>query len=123
MLKVLLHFLHGRRSQPRQPEHWAVQIVDADQQFFAKPDETILQAALRQGIDWPNRCRVGSCASCKCQLVQGKVQQLTDSAYVLSADELSQHYVLACQSVVKSPLQVRLPKSLPSGRAADVSAT
>jgi 3-phenylpropionate/trans-cinnamate dioxygenase ferredoxin reductase subunit len=33
--------------------------------------ETLLQAALRQGIDFPYSCRVGGCATCKCKLKQG----------------------------------------------------
>ncbi len=103
---------------------WTVQWSDSGQQFLVSSDETILQAALRQGIDWPYQCRVGGCASCKCQLLQGKVRQLTESAYVLSAEELDQHYVLACQSVPKSPLVVRLPADVrcppPSAMTAEV---
>ena len=64
-----------------------------------RPGETLLLGALREGIAFPNSCRVGGCATCKCKLVSGKVKELTDSSYILSADELKQGYVLACQSV------------------------
>ena len=39
-----------------------------------EPKETLLQAALRAGIDFPHSCRVGGCAACKCQLVAGQVE-------------------------------------------------
>jgi ferredoxin len=44
------------------------------------PKETLLQAALREGIDFPHSCRVGGCAACKCKLVEGKVKELTQTA-------------------------------------------
>jgi len=72
------------------------------------PNETVLQAALRQGIDFPYSCRVGGCATCKCKLVEGKVKELTQSGYVLSDDELDQGFILACQSVPKTSLKIEV---------------
>jgi xylene monooxygenase electron transfer component len=70
------------------------------------PSETLLQAALAAGIAFPHNCRVGSCGSCKCQLVEGKVKHLTDASYVLSADELRQGYILACQAKPQTDIRV-----------------
>lgn len=64
-----------------------------------RPGETLLHAALSQGIDFPHSCRVGGCATCKCRLTQGRVKELTRTGYVLSYSELEQGYILACQSV------------------------
>ena len=50
--------------------------------------ETLLQAALREGIAFPHSCRVGGCASCKCRLVEGEVRELTESTYLLTDEEL-----------------------------------
>ena len=72
------------------------------------PKETLLQAALRQGIDFPHSCRVGGCASCKCKLVSGKVRELTESGYILSEDELKDGYILACQSVPRGEVHIEL---------------
>ncbi|HLD65702.1 MAG TPA: 2Fe-2S iron-sulfur cluster-binding protein, partial [Pseudomonas sp.] len=58
------------------------------------PKETLLQAALRQGIDFPHSCRVGGCAACKCRLLEGKVKELTETGYILSDAELDQGYIL-----------------------------
>lgn len=73
--------------------------------------ETLLQAALRQGIDFPHSCRVGGCATCKCRLVEGKVRELTDSGYLLSDEELDQGYILACQSVPQSDVRIAVDLS------------
>ena len=72
--------------------------------------ETILGAALAAGVAFPHNCRVGGCASCKCKIVSGEVRELTDASYILSADEVREGYVLACQSVPKSPrVEVEVP--------------
>lgn len=73
--------------------------------------ETLLQAALRQGIDFPHSCRVGACATCKCRLVEGRVRELTDSGYLLSDDELDQGYILACQSVPQTDVRIEVDLS------------
>ena len=70
------------------------------------PKETLLQAALRQGIDFPHSCRVGGCAACKCRLLEGKVKELTETGYILSDAELDQGYILACQSVPQTDIRI-----------------
>lgn len=75
------------------------------------PKETLLQAALRQGVDFPHSCRVGGCASCKCKLVSGKVKELTQAAYILSDEELDQGYILACQAVPQTDITVEVDLS------------
>ncbi len=68
--------------------------------------ESLLEAALRQGIDFPNSCRVGGCGTCKCKLQGGRVRELTDSSYVLSAEDLADGMVLACQTRLQSDVDV-----------------
>ncbi len=69
-------------------------------------NETLLQAALRNGLNFPNACRVGGCGSCKCKIRQGSVRELTETAYLLSQDELDGGVVLACQSVPQTDVVV-----------------
>ena len=70
--------------------------------------KTLLSSALDQGIDWPHRCKVGSCGSCKCKITSGKIKPQIDFAYVLDQEELDAGYVLACQSELKSDIEVEV---------------
>lgn len=94
-------FAFLRRAQPSQAQ------VN-QQSIQVAPGESLLQAALRHGLDFPHGCRVGACASCKCQLRAGQVRELTDSSYVLSAAERAAGYILACQSVPQGDIRVSL---------------
>ena len=74
------------------------------------PGQTILQAALAQGLPWPSRCRVGSCTTCRCRLIEGNVRALTDTSYVLTREQLEQRYVLACQSQPQGHVRLHLDR-------------
>jgi 3-phenylpropionate/trans-cinnamate dioxygenase ferredoxin reductase subunit len=78
------------------------------QPIVVQPKETLLQAALREGINFPHSCRVGGCASCKCKLVNGKVKELTEAGYILSDEDLDQGYILACQSVPQTDVSIEV---------------
>lgn len=87
-----------------------------DQAITVQPRETVLQAALRNGIDFPSSCRVGGCGTCKCKLASGRVKELTETGYLLSAEEIDQGYILACQSVPQSDLRVEIDLSRGAAR-------
>jgi len=87
-----------------------------DQAITVEPRETVLQAALRNGIDFPSSCRVGGCGTCKCKVTSGKVKELTETGYLLSADELDQGYVLACQSIPETDLKIEIDLSAGAAR-------
>ena len=70
--------------------------------------ESLLAGALQQGLAFPHNCRVGGCGECKCKLVSGKVKELTDKSYLLSAEELQQGFILACQSQPRSDVVVEV---------------
>jgi len=80
-------------------------------EFEVEPGQTILQAALAKGLPWPSRCRVGSCTTCRCRLLEGEVRELTDTSYVLSKEQLANRTVLACQSQPKGAVRVHLEKA------------
>ncbi|MGH8671604.1 MAG: NADH:ubiquinone reductase (Na(+)-transporting) subunit F [Burkholderiales bacterium] len=70
--------------------------------------DNLLKAALEQGLAWPHSCRVGSCTTCKCRLVSGKIKPLNDFSYVLSAEDLKAGVILACQTLLKSDIEVEV---------------
>ena len=94
----------------RVPEPARVTVEPFGWEFTVEPGQTILQAALAQGLPWPSRCRVGSCTTCRCRLLDGDVRSLTDTSYVLSREQLEQRTVLACQSQPKGPVRVHLDR-------------
>ena len=72
-------------------------------------ESTILEWALGLGVAFPHSCRVGTCGTCKCRLVSGKVYELSDKSYALSGEELERGYSLACQSLPRADLELELP--------------
>ncbi|MBM3560058.1 MAG: 2Fe-2S iron-sulfur cluster binding domain-containing protein [Alphaproteobacteria bacterium] len=61
--------------------------------------ETILAAALRQGVDYPHGCQSGNCGACKSNLHDGEVELSPYSDYALTAAERAQGLILACRAV------------------------
>jgi 3-phenylpropionate/trans-cinnamate dioxygenase ferredoxin reductase subunit len=82
-----------------------------DEQITVEPGETLLQAALRQDVDYPHSCRIGACGVCKSHLVEGQVKNLTDITYTLSGAEISKGYILACQCMPKSDVWVEVDQT------------
>lgn len=70
--------------------------------------ENLLKAALENGVKWPYNCRVGSCGSCKCKLLSGNIKPLNDFSYVLTGEEMDQGYILACQTMLRSDIEVEV---------------
>ena len=64
--------------------------------FTVESDETILAAAIRQGIGLPYGCRDGACGSCKSRLVEGRVIHGEHQPKALSTDEEEAGFVLTC---------------------------
>lgn len=74
--------------------------------FTVEAGQNLLKAALDAGITWPHNCRVGSCGECRTQLVQGKIKELNDFSYVLTREELESGMILACQTCLRSDIEI-----------------
>nr|AAC45296.1 p-cymene methyl hydroxylase [Pseudomonas chlororaphis subsp. aureofaciens] len=83
-----------------------VQILPQDVTIVLEPGQTLLEAALANGIAYPHDCTVGTCASCKTRLKQGRVREATPFGYTLSKAELDAGYILACQAFPRDELTV-----------------
>lgn len=97
---------------------FAVSVEPSGRQFECSADETLLLAAIRQGIGLPYGCKDGACGSCKCRRVSGEVQMLAYQDKALSADELAKGLILACRAqplsdVVLESKQVTAEGALP----------
>ncbi len=70
--------------------------------------EKLLRAGLAAGLDWPHDCQVGSCGSCRCKLKSGSIKPLIDFSYTLTQEEIKDNVILACQSILKSDIEIEL---------------
>ena len=39
-------------------------ILPSEKEVFVKQNQSVLDAALEAGLDWPHDCKFGSCTSC-----------------------------------------------------------
>ena len=76
--------------------------------FTVKNGDNLLKAALDAGIAWPHNCRVGSCGECRSKLKNGKIKPLNDFSYVLTKEEMDDGMILACQTCLRSDIDVEV---------------
>lgn len=86
---------------------YSVRIEPSAHIFQVEPGETVLDAALRQGVALPYGCRNGSCGSCKGKLLEGLVSYPQGVPEGLSASEQQEGYQLFCKAVADSDLVIQ----------------
>ena len=72
-------------------------------------DESVLDAAFRQGFQLAYGCREGQCSACKAFLLEGEVTLKRYSTFALSDSEEQAGYTLLCRAMPDSDLEVELP--------------
>lgn len=77
-----------------------VLLDDEETTITVKANETILEVALKAGLDAPYSCNGGVCSSCACIVTEGEVQMLKNS--ILTEGEIAEGLTLSCQAVPKS---------------------
>ena len=73
-----------------------IKVDDEETTFEMSQKQTILDAALKQGIDAPYSCQGGICSSCLCRVTKGSAQMKKNS--ILSDSEIAEGLVLSCQA-------------------------
>lgn len=81
-----------------------VTVLPGGHQIGAEADETLLEAALRQGVLLPYGCRDGACGACKGKVLAGQIEQGRVSA--LSAEESVSGHALFCRARAKSDVTI-----------------
>lgn len=85
---------------------FTVRIRQHDRPVAVETGETILAAALAQGVPYPHGCQSGNCGACKSRLYGGEVEMAPYSEYALDEAEKAQGLILACRAVPWSDAEV-----------------
>ena len=95
---------HLRPSFSTSSAAFTVRVEDADiglnESFPCEPDEFVLEAAERAGIELPFSCRSGGCLSCAGQLIEGETD-MTEQ-FVLEESHIAEGFRLLCCTTVQS---------------------
>lgn len=73
-----------------------VLVDDEETTFEMSQKQTLLEAALKQGIDAPYSCQGGVCSSCLARVTKGSATMVKNA--ILTDDEVKEGLVLTCQA-------------------------
>lgn len=85
-----------------------VRFEPVDLEIEVHEDETILDAAFRQGVSLMHGCREGQCSACKSFLLEGDIQMDRYSTFALADYESEEGYVLLCKAHAYSDCEIEL---------------
>ncbi|NOZ03338.1 MAG: NADH:ubiquinone reductase (Na(+)-transporting) subunit F [FCB group bacterium] len=86
---------------------------DADRVVKVKPGSSLLGALMSKKIYLPSACGGGgTCAQCKCQVLEGGGEILPTETNHISRREAKEHWRLACQVKVKEDMVIRVPDEI-----------
>jgi ring-1,2-phenylacetyl-CoA epoxidase subunit PaaE len=72
-------------------------LVDSEETTFEmSQQQTLLEAALKQGLDVPYSCQGGICSSCICRITEGAAEMKKNQ--ILNESEVAEGLSLACQA-------------------------
>jgi len=80
-----------------------VTLLPSQQVLSVEDGETILDAALRAGLNLPHSCKGGHCASCRARLIDGRVIYPSGRPLGLSEQDEQSGHALLCQAHAASP--------------------
>lgn len=88
-----VHEIHGSQEGHSKI---TVMVDDEETSFEMSKKQTILDAALKQGIDAPYSCQGGICSSCLARITTGTAEMTKNS--ILTDKEIASGLVLTCQA-------------------------
>ena len=102
-------------SDSTQPPH--VRIEPLGQSFEAPDSLTILEAASFANLRLPRSCRNGTCRTCLCKMISGRVRYTIEWPG-LSREEKMEGYILPCVAIAETDVVIesRDAVELPASR-------
>ena len=77
-------------------ETYTITIEPLGREVRCDSDQTILDACLRAGVWLPHSCTHGTCATCKCDVLEGEVDQGAATSFALMDFERDEGKTLTC---------------------------
>jgi CDP-4-dehydro-6-deoxyglucose reductase, E3 len=85
-----------------------VRIASSGHEFSVEPGESVLDAALRQGLALPYGCRNGACGSCRGTVLTGSVAYEGGGPAALTAQEQATGQALFCRAIPQGDLTIEV---------------
>ena len=85
---------------------YQLKVSNTGQTLSCAADQTILQACMKAGIDYPFACASGNCGSCITQLDSGTVSMLPRADGALSPAQAAEGKTLACRALPRSDVSL-----------------
>ncbi len=83
-----------------------VTLLPTGEEIEVEPQESILDAALRAGLNLPHSCKAGRCGSCRARILRGAVHYPHGRPLALTAEEEASGEVLLCQARADEPVAI-----------------
>jgi toluene monooxygenase electron transfer component len=85
-----------------------ITITNGNVVYECPENDTILRAALRNGLGFPYECNVGSCGNCRFELIEGSVIHERLDAPGWSERDLQRKRYLGCQAKAMSDCRIKV---------------
>ncbi|WP_284617341.1 2Fe-2S iron-sulfur cluster-binding protein [Aquabacterium humicola] len=89
-------------------------VLPLDRRVAVGADQTLLQAALAAGVVLPSSCRNGSCRTCMCRLVDGRIGYRIAWPGLL-AEEKAEGWILPCVAYPAGDVVIESPHAVHVG--------
>jgi toluene monooxygenase electron transfer component len=77
---------------------YRIRLAGSEVSFGCAADDILLRAAHREGLGFPYECNVGSCGTCRFELVEGEVKRQWEEAPGLNENDRKRKRYLGCQA-------------------------
>ncbi|GAB4002980.1 fatty acid desaturase [Nocardioides ultimimeridianus] len=106
--RLHVELFHGYESRPVTGGHGSasvtVRLSGQERELALEAGDTVLESALKAGIEAPYACLGGACGTCRAKVLLGSVAM--DQNFALSPAAVDDGYVLTCQSHPITPAVV-----------------
>lgn len=87
---------------------YKIKVAGENMEFTGESRDTLLRAALREGVRMPYECNSGGCGSCKFELAEGEIEELWEDPPGLSPRDKRKGRKLACQCRPLSNVTIKM---------------